>query len=74
MKKTAGTFGLKYEMYENPDQLDIFYRDDVIFTTGGLVSNNATRAVHYAEASQLVTVVVWAPNDGTEWNYQVSCP
>jgi hypothetical protein len=69
---TQGSFSLQYELFTNPDQVEVFYEGSVIFTTGGLASGSATQNLSINGSSSLVTVVISAPNAGTQWNYTLS--
>ena len=72
--ETSGTFPLKYDMYEIPDQLSIEYEGSVIYTTGGLVSGGNEVSVSYSGSSTYIEVNLNAPLDGTEWELFVGCP
>ena len=74
MKQTSGNFQIQYEMYGNPDQMTVRYEDEEIYSTGGLVQYSDTVDLSFSGDSQLIEVVMYAPNDGTEWKYSVSCP
>jgi len=71
---TSGTFDFTYDAFSIPDQFDISYEGNVVFTTGGPVSGSATVPVTYGPGSATsVTVVVTGPS-GTAWEYIVGCP
>jgi hypothetical protein len=77
LKKTQGTFDAFYEMYTNPDGLDILYEGANIFSTGGLVSGSRNFTVTYGSASSKstsITLKITAPNFGTGWIVAVGCP
>jgi hypothetical protein len=77
LQKTRGTFDAFYEMYLNPDGLDIFYEGANIFSTGGLVSGSRNFTVPYGSArskSTMITLKITAPNTGTGWVVAVGCP
>ena len=70
----SGTFSLDYQMYTITDGMVI--RDskgNEIFTTGGLVSGGKTQNVKYSNG-RLIFVTLYAPNDGTAWDYRIGCP
>lgn len=69
-----GTFPVSYEMFTIPDQMEIFYEGNVIFTTGGLVKEGRSFNVDYSGTSTFIQVVLSAPRSGTEWNFRVGCP
>jgi len=70
---TSGTFEFVYDAYGIPDQFDIYYEGNLIYTTGGAVSGSATVPVSYSGTATSITVVVTGPS-GTAWDYVVSCP
>ena len=71
---TSGTFSFQYEAYSIPDQFDVYYEGNLIYTTGGPVSGGATVPVTFGPGtSTTVTVVVTGPV-GTAWDYVVNCP
>jgi hypothetical protein len=70
----SGTFTVTYNMYSIPDQLDISYEGETIYTTGGLVSGTGSQAVTYAGNSTTISVLLTAPNSGTAWEFSVQCP
>lgn len=74
---TAGGVVLEYEAFVNPDGFELIYQGAVVATTGGLVSGAGTLSWYYpatAGASQFLTVHVFAPNEGTGWEYTLNCP
>ncbi|CAB9521480.1 expressed unknown protein [Seminavis robusta] len=74
MGQTSGTFTVSYHMQRIKDQMEVFYEDEVLYTTGGLVSGPGQATVSFAGESQLVTIVVSSPYVGTAWSYDVTCP
>jgi hypothetical protein len=77
LQRSQGVFTVFYNMFVNPDALDIFYDGMNVFSTGGLVSGSRTVSVAYGSANTTSTMVrleLRAPNDGTEWDVSVSCP
>jgi len=69
-----GSFPVFYDMYMNPDQMEIFYESELLYTTGGLVQYQNNFTVNYSGTSTTIQVVMTAPNVGTEWVFQVGCP
>jgi len=74
MLRTSGTFPLSYEMFTIPDQLDVFYEGNSLFSTGALVSGSQDLNIAFSGSSTLVQVRVTAPLDGTAWQVYVGCP
>ena len=73
--KGPTSFQVYYQMYGQPDQMEIFYEGNLIYTTGGYVSGSNTVTVNApAGTSTKVTVVMTAPEVGTLWNYTIYCP
>ena len=71
--QSSGTFNFTYEAYGVPDQFDVYYQGQLIFTTGGPVSGGGTVPITYSGTATTVEVVVTGPS-GTLWDYTVSCP
>ena len=69
----SGTFNFTYEAFSVPDQFDVYYEGQLIFTTGGPVSGGDTVPITYSGTATTVEVVVTGP-PGTLWNYVVACP
>ena len=77
LKKSQGTFELYYEMFKNPDKLEILYEGQQIYSTNGLMSGSKTIDVSYgspASTSTGITIEISAPNSGTAWNFKIACP
>ena len=74
--QTSGTFNFFYEAYSVPDQFDITYEGNSIFTTGGPVSgNNGTgQPVNFGPGSSTEVTVTVTGGVGTLWDYRVDCP
>ncbi|MBY0426156.1 MAG: IPT/TIG domain-containing protein [Cytophagales bacterium] len=72
-----GQVSVDYEMYSVPDQMDIYYNGQMVASTGGLVSN-AGKLTFYYNANPgeptICNIRMYAPLDGTAWNYQANCP
>lgn len=69
------SFQLTYDMVFQPDQLEVFYEGNLIYTTGGFVSGTNTVTVNVpVGTATTVTVTVSAPEPGTVWSYTVFCP
>lgn len=71
--QSSGTFAFTYQAYTVPDQFDVIYQGQVIYSTNQPVSGGATVPITYSGTSTEVTVVVTGPV-GTAWDYVVNCP
>ncbi len=71
-----GPVSVTYEMYTQPDDLRVVYRDDILTTTGGARSGGDTLSFDWRPVAPdySVEVIVTGEGDGTKWTYSVSCP
>ena len=74
LDRSSGDITLVYEMYSVPDQLELIYEGDVIFTTGGLVSGSRTVTETIDGEEKSVLVRITAPEESTVWDFSISCP
>lgn len=74
LDRSEGELTLTYQMYRIPDQLDLIYEGNTIFTTGGLVSGSQTITRNIDGDAEEILVKITAPNSGTAWNFQLECP
>ena len=72
--KTGGSFQFSYDAFSVPDQFDIFYQGNRIFTTGGPVSGANTVNVTYGPGTDTKIMVRVTGPSGTAWTYTVFCP
>ena len=73
----AGTVTVSYEMFPNPDRMDIFYNGVSVASTNGLVSGRGILSFNYPATTGFPTfciIQMLAPNAGTEWYYDIKCP
>ena len=49
MKRFNGTFPVTYDMIVIPDQLDVLYENEIIYSTGGLVSGVGSTEVRFKD-------------------------
>jgi hypothetical protein len=73
MNSSSGVSVFFYDAYSIPDQFTVSTFDGVVFGTPGLVSGSGTQNLNIPRNGILV-VSVNAPQDGTEWKYNLSCP
>jgi hypothetical protein len=68
------SFQLFYDMGELEDQLDVYYQDALIATTGEVFGSGTITVNVPAGTATTVTVVVTAPGFGTVAEYTLYCP
>jgi hypothetical protein len=74
---TPGRVVINYNMYDIPDQIDIYYGGKLVHSTNRLVNNIGSLTWDFPADPSIgysCVVVVHAPNNGTAWDYTVSCP
>lgn len=73
--RDSGTFPLTYRMYGVPTGLEVRSSSGtVLFSTGGLVSDEvATVNIPFSDG-RIVFIVLSAPNADSHWKYSVGCP
>ncbi|MDE2083107.1 MAG: hypothetical protein KGI90_17310 [Burkholderiales bacterium] len=69
----SGTTTFSYDAYSIPDQFTVSTNGQTAFGTPGLVSGRGGANIAL-NGSSIVFVAVNAPNTGTAWQYQLSCP
>lgn len=84
MGVTKGSFTIKYETGSTcADQIDLYnhnpgedwYRGKLIFSSGMVATNGiVTEDVNFSNGSVVTIVVTTGPDNGSLWNYQLSCP
>ena len=70
---TTGVSVFSYDAYRIPDQFTVSTGGATVFGTNKLVSGAASANV-LLNGTGIVFVAVNAPNSGTQWEYQLSCP
>jgi len=77
MGAAGGAVTVGYDMYSIPDRMDVFTMNlgvrAAVYSTGGLVSGTGGKTFVIPPAS-VVFVAMSAPNSGTLWNFELSCP
>ncbi len=78
--KVSGKFEFYYELYNIPDQINIYKggvndlsKNNLLWTTGNPVSGADTVAIDF-EGQELITVETIGPTRSTKWVYTVNCP
>ena len=73
----AGLVVISYEMYTNPDKMEVRYNGSVVQSTTTLVSGQGTLRFNYdpvRNSDSFCTIEMTAPNPGTGWYYTINCP
>lgn len=72
------SFVFTYDTYTVPDQIEVTYEGQTVFTTDGFIGTQGDRSETIslpAGSADYVTVVVTGnPSQSTDWDYKVSCP
>ncbi|WP_068498930.1 hypothetical protein [Paenibacillus kribbensis] len=76
MGSEPGKVVIEYDMYTQADRMDVYYQNEVVATTGGLVSNTGKLEFDYKPVNGVTTikVVVSSNTESTSWKYLVKCP
>jgi len=76
MGSTAGQVVVDYQMFNIPDQMDIFQGSTKIATTGTAVSNTGTLKFQYTPIGNNTKIMVriTSSSGDTTWAYNISCP
>lgn len=73
----SGRVVINYDAKRIPDRIDVYYDGKVVATTGADVPGVGQLVWNYPATPgkpDYCTVVVSAPQDNTNWEYQVNCP
>lgn len=72
-----GYVEIEYNMFGAPDQMEVFYNNNLVLTTGGPVSYEGKFAFYYpgpGNGRPTACMVRMTGSDGTRWEYLVKCP
>ncbi len=72
-----GNVTVFYDMLNVPDQIEIIYDGQLVASTDRLVSGQGNLTWRYApqkRGPKFCIVRISAPQEGTEWNYNLGCP
>lgn len=71
-----GVVHIDYNMYGMPDRLDAYYKDVLVASTNGLVSNTGRLTFNYAPVDGVneIKVILTGNTNSTGWDYVVNCP
>jgi hypothetical protein len=75
--KRSGTVVIEYDMFDLPDEINVYYDNVLVASSNGLVSNKNTLQFKYTAAAGKPTfciVKISAPDKDTSWNYLLNCP
>lgn len=73
----GGEVVVSYDMYGIPDQMEVFYDNQLLASTGGLVSNANSLTFTYTpnpNGPYYCIIKMTAPNSGTAWEFIAYCP
>ena len=72
------SFVLRYETYDIPDVIDVFYQGGLIFSTGyvgdDMNEGTGSAVINVPPGSETSVLVKVTGPGGTDWNYTVGCP
>lgn len=73
---TAGRVEAFYDMYGIPDMMEIFYNNQLVATTGGMVQHTGSLSFYYPGPPSPSTCMIrmTGSGEGTAWNYRIDCP
>ena len=76
MGSNPGRVAIEYNMMSQPDQMDVYYQNQMLATTKGLVSGSGKLEFNYSPVggNTIIKVVVSSNTDSTQWTYLVKCP
>lgn len=76
MGANPGSVTITYDMYSAPDRMDVYYQNQLLGSTGGLVSGKGSLSFKYNPIGGVtqIKVVMTSDSDGTAWEYTVNCP
>lgn len=75
MSDKAGLVDIHYQMWNQPDKLEVFQDGRLLKSTGGYVAGEGHVKFDYSPTeSQLVMVRITARDPGTSWIYLITCP
>lgn len=74
--QNSGKVVIKYNMQNIPDQMIVYYNNEIVAQTDGLVSGLGTLEFEYnpSGSNYNCKIIVDAPQDKTNWEYIVNCP
>ena len=74
---TAGTVNIKYDMLNIPDKMEVYYDGQLVASTQQDVSGAGILSFYYPAMPgkpRYCTVIMTAPQSGTQWGYFIGCP
>lgn len=75
MHQREGEVELTYEMYNIPDEIEVFYEGKSVYSSGGPVSGKHTVNIDFGPGeSEVLLVVISADRSGTAWEFELKCP
>lgn len=74
MGSTAGKVGIRYQMYEIPDKLDVYQEGTLVATTGGPVTGDHWLYFQYDPSKGQKIQVRITGSGATSWSFLHTCP
>lgn len=74
MGDVSGKVGIRYQMYEIPDKLDVFQGGTLVATTGGPVTGDHWLYFAYDPAKGKVIQIRVTGSGATSWSFLHTCP
>jgi len=72
-----GLVQINYNMLNIPDEMSVYYNEQLVASSNGLVSGTGNLSFYYQAIPGEPTyckIVMRAPQNGTAWNYHIGCP
>jgi hypothetical protein len=73
----SGKVVIEYDMVDLPDEIKVIYDNKIVAQSNGLVSSTGSIEWQYTARNDkptVCTVIISAPQAGTEWHYKLNCP
>lgn len=73
----SGKVVIEYDMVDVPDEIKVVYDNKIVAKSNGLVSSTGSIEWQYTARNDkptVCTVIISAPQEGTEWHYRLNCP
>jgi len=75
MGETEGEAQVRFQMWNQPDKMEIFRDGVLIKTTGTYIAGEGSLKFNWVPGgSGLILIRITARDPGTSWNYMINCP
>lgn len=74
---SPGKVRIQFDMYNQKDKMDVYYDNQLVASTNGVVAGLGTLEFTYSALSgkpKYCTIIMTAPESGTSWEYYLACP